>query len=203
MARLYWGADGKLWGDEQLFWGATEEEVEDLPAVWFHALFSATLSGGVARLWTGSDDLTVDIEDGDGPREYFGAGQCMDVSAVSAQVGPPNDSTRVTINSIPRAWRNRWVIPVNGSPAWVRFIASDDYGFSWSLLPIVREGLLSGPQMQEGVYSVDIVHEYDNRDRSHRLIWSDETQQARHPGDKGMAWMRSLAQGITLKFPHN
>lgn len=202
MARLYWGNDGKLWGGESLFWGAVEADLAALPAVWFHILVKAdTPAQGVARVWTGHVELTLDAQDGDGEQDWIGGGGAMSITPARVQAGPSVDALTIQINGIPERHQRDWVIPVGGSPVEIRYISSEDHGRTWTLIPLVREGVLSGPSLSAGVYSVDVIDEYHNRSRAHPRTWSDEDQRTRYPGDQGMEGMRSLASGIDLRWP--
>lgn len=204
MARLYWGSDGKLWGGEELFWGMTDEEIDALPPVWFHVLIRTAFPApdGVVRIWTGVGDLTLDVEDGDGEQTWTGGGGLLEVSPARVETGPSSDALTIQVNAIPDEERARWAVPVGGTPVSMRYIASEDHGVSWTLIPVVRAGVLSGPTIGGGVYSVDIVNEYALRERAHPLTWSDEDHRARYPGDSGLSGMRSLAGGVDLFWPN-
>lgn len=203
MARLYWGDDGKLWGGEELFWGATDEEIDALPPVWFHVLIKAdTPSVGVSRVWTGHANLMLDVNDGEGEQEWLGGGSVLSITPARVQAGPSVDGLTIQINSIPQEHQRDWVIPVGGSPCDIRYIASEDHGVSWTMIPLVRTGVLSGPSLSGGTYSVDVIDPYHNRSRAHPRTWSDEDHRGRHPGDAGLSGMRTLASGVDLKWPH-
>lgn len=204
MALLKWGDDGKLWGaDPDFLWGAAGDmDAADVPAIWFHALVKVDLAApaGTQRMWTGHE--TLSFEENGVVNDWAGGGRTLEVTGVASSTGPGADRVRLTLNALSDTYRDQWLEPVGARPVEIRLIASEDYGLSWTILPKAKRGVLSGPVYSDGVYQVDVVHPYEVREGHPPLVWSNENQQARHPGDTGLSFMRLMASGIEAKWPH-
>lgn len=203
MARLEWGADDKLWGANGLYWGEITADTEEAEseALWFHALIRVDMSETeILRLWTGLEDLEFD--EAGSTNTWLGAGQAIEIGNMSSHTIASDDKLILTFNALTEEYRNRWLVPVGPKPIEVRTIASDDYGISWTILPQVKKGLLSNPVYEDGVYRIQVVHPFEIRQSLKPLNWSHEDQQARHPGDRGLEYMRRIANGVEAKWPN-
>lgn len=204
MARLNWGDDGKLWGAEGLYWGeiTADQDVTDVPPVWFHALVRIDhVTGPPSRFWTGYGDLV--FEEAGVTNTWTGGAGVLNVSAIKmSSVSSSDIGVSVSFSGLQEQFRSDWLIAVGARPVEVRLIASEDYGISWTLLPVMKKGLMDSPVYRDGIYTFNIVHPFEVRDKSLIVNWSHEDQNDRFAGDRGLEFMRHIAGGIDLRWPN-
>lgn len=153
------------------------------------------------RLWTGYGTLTF------GNRNYTGAGSVLGVSEVETALGEPDKRVTLSLSGVPRASRRRFLQDVGPKEVVIEWIFSLDRGKTWSkapndMTPFTFRGQLSSPSMTQGVLTVEVETMRGDVDRGRPLPWSHEDQQQRHPGDRGMEYMRILAnEGVTTAWP--
>ena len=153
------------------------------------------------RLWTGYGTLTF------GGRNYTGTGSVLGVSEVETVPGEPDKRVTLSLSGISLATRRQFLQDVGPMEVQIEWVFSLDRGKTWSkapndMTPFTFHGQLSSPSMTQGVLTVEVETMRGNVDRGKPLRWSHEDQQRRHPGDKGMEYMRALAnEGVTTAWP--
>lgn len=156
----------------------------------------STESGFPLRLWTGQGGLRV------GSQLYQGGGAALAVSEVETASGEPDKRVTLRLSGIPRALRRQFLQDVGPMEVLIEWIFSKDRGSTWQKIPISFQGRLSTPSLAQGVLTVEVETMRGDVDRGHPLRWSHEDQQRRHSGDKGMEYMRALAQqGVQTEWP--
>lgn len=161
---------------------------------------NSTESGFPLRLWTGQGGLRVDS------RLYRGGGAALGVSEVETASGEPDKRVTLSLSGIPRALRRQFLQDVGPKGVLIEWVFSLDRGKTWSkapsTAPFAFRGRLSTPSLVQGVLTVEVETMRGDVDRGRPLRWSHEDQQRRHPEDKGMEYMRRLAnEGVTTAWP--
>ena len=153
------------------------------------------------RVWSGIGDLTL------GGKKYkgteFDGGSLAGISPIDTSTSSPvsRASVRIAVpNTAVRAMLAYDVGPVN---VVVKHILSSDGGRKWIQLPTGISGRLSRPSfdVEGSIYSVEIETWSGDIDRGDPVLWSDEDQRARHPGDQGFEFARTYEDGIEVQWP--
>ena len=164
-------------------------------AAWLQYLITIETSP-VLRFWTGQGDLTLS------GNTYQGGGKALGVGELEVASGSPDRRMTITLSGIPTSLRTKFLQDVGAVKVSVAWIYSSDKGESWSLAPVSFSGRLSAPAMGEGTLTVEVETLRGDVDRGVPRFWSDEDQQRRTSGDKGMAYMKQLAKkGVETGWP--
>ena len=149
--------------------------------------------------WSGEDNLVYD------GITWLGttvAGEhLMTVSPVEHTLG--EQSRRATIQLVVTGEAVRRVLSQDPGPVQIRvdWLVSEDNGETFRKLARSFYGRLSGPTYQNGIYSAELETRLGDTDRHDPRQWSHENQLQLHPGDMGLEFARSLADGFELKWP--
>ena len=185
-------------------------------AAQFKTLFDVYVEGVVigTKTFTANDDLH--IWDGIGTQEflkfrstamqeYTGVGYALEVSAIENKTGLPDRRVGVSLgigrdNASAKALLSQDLGPVK---ALLRFAISQDGGKTFVLLPSIRKGQLSNIQFdsQRGTMNTELETLRGDILRAVPRYWSHETQQLRHPGDKGLEFLSQMQEGFESTFP--
>lgn len=184
--------------------GALFEELVPRPEEWHHQAVVVTGPGDppawTRRLWTGPVPILI------GGRTYQPTGgpdgSLMGISGGDSVAGGAGSRTRVHIFVWPTSVLRDLSQDIGPARVDIHWIMSPDYGLSWRVLRTFR-GRLSDPVLDRttGEYSFDLETYSGDRDRQRPLYWSDEQQEARHPGDRGMEHLSELAAGKRIDWP--
>ena len=148
------------------------------------------------RFWTGRGrlDYSGDL--------FEGGGQAVGVGEVELVSGNPDRRLTITLSSIPSALRAQFLQDVGAVEVEVALIFSADRGSTWQSAPLSYSGRLSSPTMVNGRLTVELETLRGDVDHGEVRYWSHEDQMRRFPGDKGMEYMRQLAQkGTETSWP--
>ncbi len=141
------------------------------------------------RLWTGQGGLRLD------GKLYRGGGAALKVGAAETAAGDPDRRLTLTLSGIPKDLRSKFLQDAGPQKTTVEWVYSQDSGKSWRRIEDLSfRGRLSTPSLVEGALQVEIETLRGDVDRGRPLRWSHEDQQRRFPGDKGLEYMRALAQ---------
>ena len=151
--------------------------------------------GSPVNLWTGEADLTI------GGVTYTPTNIVESVTIAGGQL--PNSETRITLRLFATTDELRTSFLQDPGPAQVvlRQVVSVDDGTTWTLVPRAFTGRVSGPELQGDRYSVDLVDRLGDPLRPRPRFWSDEDQQRRFTGDRGLQYMKRIATGVDVKWP--
>lgn len=147
-----------------------------------HAVEIAT--DPVTALWSGEGDLAI------GGTTYRGRGELLSIGGASEESGRPDSSLRCAVSLVDDALRSRFLADIGNPVAIVRWLGRDDSG-AWRVLPGLFRGRVSARTITSRTMSMEIVTLLGEPDRGIPLMWSHESQTARHPGDLGFEWLRS------------
>ena len=148
----------------------------------------------VYRFWSGAEDLVFEGETYQG-RNF------ISLSPAEASLDAPHRRMQASFAVADAELRANLMQdpgPLNVRLRWLVKQGGDEHGSKpWRLVPRSFVGRLSRPVIRNGVYAIDIETHGGDVDRGRPLRWSHEDQQARHPGDMGMEYVRQLSEGIT------
>lgn len=158
------------------------------------------------RYWTGEGDLT--LPDGTYTGIGFVALSASEESTeapssrlqISIHVGDPPGAS-ATLRQQLLSIRQRINEGFGFEDITIRHIISNDHGRTWQIIPWRFFGKLSNSQITDGLWTVEIETFKGDADRGRTLLWSDSTQLARFPGDKGMNFTRKISQGVPTEWP--
>ena len=144
--------------------------------------------------FTASGPATSDLVLGD--KTYQGR-NFISLSGAEASLDAPN--RRMTASFAVTTPELRMALMQDPGPLTVviEWIVSDNQGRTWRKAPRKFVGRLSKPAIKDGIYTIEIETYGGDVDRGRPLKWSHEDQQRRHPGDRGLEYMRQLSEGIT------
>ena len=168
----------------------TEAEPSTVPLVAWLANF---MDSG-HKFWSGQDDLTLNGVTYQG-RSF------ISLSTAEASLEAPRRRMTASFPAVDGALRAMLMQDPGPLMVEIRWIYSMDHGQTWMLIPRKFIGRLSSPIIREGSYTIEIETFGGDADRGRPLRWSDEDQQRRFPGDKGLEYMRDLSEGIDTKWP--
>ena len=151
------------------------------------------------RVWSGLEQLDWNGTIWDGTQNVNGA--FVSVSPVTDKVGTPDRRASVTVSVNAEMTRELLAVDTGPVSVFLRYLYSLDNGLSWIEAPMALAGRLSQPKFEGGFYSVEIETWSGDADRGEPKFWSDETQRAEFPGDKGFEFVRKLSQGLDTKWP--
>ena len=147
------------------------------------------------RLWTGSGDLVWS-------GHTWRGSAVLDIGEAEQSSGTPDRRLTIGISGIPIDLRSQFLQDPGPAQVTISWISSTDQGVTWAATPLVMQGRLSGPVMRDGVLVVEIETALGDVDRGRPAYWSHEDQQRRHPGDRGLEYMRDLSgRGIETGWP--
>ena len=153
------------------------------------------LGTGRVRLWTGESELTI------AGHTWTPTNIVDSVSIAAGQLA--NTETRLTLGlfATTDALRSMFLQDPGPAQITVRQVVSLNDGLSWTLVPRAFTGRLSVSTLQGDRYMVDLVDRLGDPLRPAALYWSDEDQQRRHPGDRGLKYMKRIDAGIDVQWP--
>ena len=160
------------------------------------------LSSGALRLWSGLGTLTFNGNSYQGTQNASGA--LISVSPITDSIGAPNKRAEVSFYVDRSVLRDMLDIDIGPVRVAVDYIYSTTEGSGWQSLAGGFRGFLSRPRWESEmtIYVVELETWGGDVDRGQPLVWSDEHQQQRSPGDLGFSFMRGLeAEGLEIKWP--
>ena len=151
------------------------------------------------RFWTGERNIIVG---GELFRPTMVDGRSlMTVSEVEHRSNNPNRRARIAVAVSGENIRRALSVDIGPIPITIYWLASLDGGHAWEQVGHVFQGRLSDPVITDGVYSAEVETWLGDIFRGEKRQWSDETQRQKYPGDKGLEFIRSLADGFERRWP--
>lgn len=150
---------------------------------------------GTQRIWTGNGMLSL-LSHMWSPTDI--------VESVTIAGGTLSDTeTRVTIVLFATTDAIRLAFLEDPGPSRIilRQVVSLDDGVTWTLIPRAFAGRITAAELRGDRYQVDLVDRRGDPLRPVIRYWSDEDQQRRHPGDKGLQYMKAIESGVTVRWP--
>ena len=159
------------------------------------AIIGPDAAGETSYLWDGSGDFLYD------GNTYQGTEGAIGVSPSTSALGGSDQRLTVSIPLIGLAARMAAIENRGPTPASLAWLVSTDGGATYSPTPRRFMGRVSGPRILDEVLFVELETWLGDADRSIVRNWSDEDQQRRYPGDKGLANARTISEGIESSWP--
>lgn len=226
MGVLHYGDDGLFYGDDTLLYGPSvvpapplpvpNLDTADIPVL--HGLIDIYEPDGSAsyHFWTGAEPLTItgfnDYRGRPFTATYTGGGDAIGFTNLEQQVGPAQNSLRISLKGITVADARRLLLDAQGNirehlpvfiaRAWMLAASTGANRFGWAKVPGQAVGFLSDIQYIDGVISAEISSPLQDVDRGRDPTWSYEQERRRYPGDKSFRLVRSIAAGFESNFPH-
>ena len=163
--------------------------VPERPAPLVHWLAEFPTSTPIYRFWSGDEDLTL------AGKTYQGR-NFISLSGAEASLDAPNRRMTASFAVVTPELRQALMQDPGPLTVVIEWIHSTDHGQTWMRVPRKFVGRLSRPVIKDGVYTIEIETYGGDVDRGRPLKWWHEDQQARHPGDFGLSYMRQLSEGI-------
>ncbi len=152
------------------------------------------VAGVSRRIWSGSGDLTL------GGQTYTGVGEVVGITDKVVSEGVAD--RRVSFSYSLQANQFAAAIQDIGAlEATVRYLVDGSSGVAE--LPQFRvSGLLNGPRITAGVYTVEL-ETYGSRLDIEPVVWSAAAQRARNANDSSLDNMTGLGgAGIQVRWPN-
>ena len=198
MADLDYGLDELRWGSDNLIWGtAPAAIVAGVEAIAHWALEASYPEDGEDILvWTGVGTLTK------GGKNYVGIGpQFLTISETEASYQTQDGRVQVSFGTIDTDLITKFLKDPGAVSVKLNIVVSTDGGTTWTFLPRSVRGWLSSPSIKAGIYTFEIATDASDIDRGRPLMWSNENQQRRHPGDLGFSHLQALGSGVEIRWP--
>lgn len=153
------------------------------------------LDPGVQYRWTGDADLTT------AGHTWTPTNLVESVTIASGQLA--DSETRVSLVLFAPTETEQLGFLIDPGPVQIilRQVVSTDDGGTWTLVPRAFTGRLASAELRGNRYHVDLVDRRGDPLRPAPRYWSDEDQQRRHPGDKGLQYMKTIAAGVVVRWP--
>lgn len=151
------------------------------------------------RVWGGLGQLNFAGEVWEGTHSANGA-----FAAVSTIIDEAGEkAARAEASVVVPADHVREMLEIDVGPisVYLSYIVSRDEGRTWALAPVGLAGQLSAPSFDRGIYTAEIETWAGDADRGTPKLWSDETQKAEYPDDKGFEFVRAYEQGLEARWP--
>ncbi|WP_295537491.1 hypothetical protein [uncultured Thioclava sp.] len=155
------------------------------------ALFEGEFQGGTVRIWSGLGPLNW------GGHEWAGAGTLLGFSDVDETNGIVASGVTISLSGVPLDLVSIAIEEAQQNApgtVWIGFTSED-----WALLAdpeIIFSGLLDVPSIDDAgdTCTVSITYESQLIDLQRAREWryTDESQQALFPGDKGFEFVTSI-----------
>ena len=139
----------------------------------------------IERYWTGDNDLIF------GGDTYSSTGKLLGVGQLEQRVDVPNNRLQLVFALTDTSVRAKFLVDRGPLDTIVTFIKSTDSGATWSRTGWAVTGKLSTPLISDQTAIIEIETFKGDVDRGRVIVWSDEEQQRRNPGDRGFAYLRS------------
>lgn len=164
-----------------------------------HAVVVESLpTEGTLRYWTGQGDVTI------GSDTYIGTSlddvSLMRISAVEQQAGDPDRRASIELVLTDEQLRNELSRRI-GAPTVTIHTVSQQTDGSWTILPGSFVGRWSSSEIVGSIYRAEVETWLGDVDRGLPVVVSDETQRLAHSGDRGLEYVRSLADGFEARWP--
>ena len=155
-----------------------------------------TLKIDIDQYWTGQGDITI------GANTYLSNPGVIGFSSVTLQSGQGVKKTRASIRALKVSILNKYLQDVGPVDVEIKWIYRLGIASSWQFIPYVFRGSLDGYQIENGELRFEIQTLLDDIRQNPPKYWSHEDQIAEYPLDKGMEYLRILAdKGIETGWP--
>ena len=134
--------------------------------------------------------------------DVYEGGKAVGISPIEETEGTPDNRASVSLALVSAADLARYGVDPGPIPIEIGFAQSGDAGATWTKLTKRHAGRASLPNLEGRELSIEIETLRGDVDRGGELVWSDESQQAEFPGDRGMEYNRAIAAGdVEVAWP--
>ena len=143
--------------------------------------------------WTGPEDLVI------GTTRYKPTNDLIHIDGVEARLSEAEARPRVVFSGVDENLRTLLVHDPGrvdvllGAVRWT--------GSGWVKMPRQVRGLLTDPIMQGQLYTFEVTPDKLDVDRGNVIFWTDEDHRRRHPNDGVFQHIRTLSDGVEIKWP--
>ena len=161
-------------------------------AHWTAIIHRIGSSNETLYLWSGEGDIEID------DNTYRGltvnGTQLSAISSMESVAGLPDRQLRIEILAPEAIWRDLFDYDWGPLFTIVGFVLSQDGGHTWTPLSRSFRGFLSNPELNDGIFSFEVVSNISDSDQSPLQNWSEER-------DPLFANMRELENGFEIGWP--
>ena len=165
------------------------------PAVlahWTAVIYNIGSGNETLYLWSGEGDIQI------GGNTYRGltvnGTQLSAISSMESVAGLPDRQLRIEILAPEAIWRDLFDYDWGPLFTTVGFVLSQDGGHTWTPLNRLFSGQLSNPELNDGIFSFEVVSPISDNDQTPLQNWSEE----RHSIFRNM---RELENGFEIAWP--
>ena len=147
------------------------------------------------NLWTGIGDLTYN------GTTYQGIGNVLNISAITNSAKQQSKRVKVSFDASETENRNDLLLLDASARIRVNDIFSDDNGATWQSTGLRFVGQVSNPNIDNNfVFSCEIETARGLERKGNPVIWSNQAQLKRHPGDECFKYLEKITTGIESRW---
>lgn len=147
------------------------------------------------RLWTGIGDLEYN------GHTWQGIGNVLNISAITNSAKQQSARVQVSFDASESENRNDLLLLDASTRIRVDDIYTDDNGMSWQSTGLRFAGQVSNPQIDNNfVFTCEIETARGLERKGKPIIWSNQAQQARHPGDECFKYLEKITTGVESRW---
>ena len=143
--------------------------------------------------WTGSGELVL------GSDTFLSTNDLVSIEGVETRLNEAGARPRVTFSGVTPELRTLLVHDPGKVDVTIGAVRWD--GTQWVRMPRQIRGLLTDPVMSGLLYTFEVTPESLDVDRGEVRYWTDEDHRRRHPGDGIFKHVRTLADGVDIRWP--
>ena len=143
--------------------------------------------------WTGSEDIDI------GTVTYMSTRDLIQIDGVESRLSETTARPRITFSGVDTNLRPLFLSDPGRVDVTIGAVRWD--GASWVKMPRQVKGLLTDPVMQGMLYTFEVTPLVLDVDRGDVEYWTDEDHRRRHPGDGIFQHVRTLSDGIEIRWP--
>ena len=145
------------------------------------------------KFWTGRGELTLS---GD---TYMSTNDLISIEGVESRLSEIAARPRVTFSAVNAELRTLLLHDPGRVDVLIAAVRWD--GTKWVKMPRQVRGILTDPIMRGHLYTFEVTPESLDVDRGEVRYWTDEDHRRRHPTDGIFQHVRTLSDGVDIKWP--
>ena len=145
------------------------------------------------KFWTGHGDLTL------GSDMYISTRDLITIEGVESRLSEASARPRVTFSGVEPKLRTLLLHDPGRVDVIIGAVQWD--GKKWVKIPRQVRGILTDPVMQGLMYTFEVTPEKLDVDRGDISYWTDEDHRRRHPNDRVFQHVRTISDGIDIRWP--
>ena len=154
--------------------------------------------------WTGRKGLPGTNVDGTGAltigsQKYISTNDLVQISGVESRLTEAAARPKVAFTGVNDTLRTLLVHDPGRVDVVIGAVRWDDP--MWVAMPRQVKGLLTDPVLQGLIYTFEVTPETLDVDRGEVRFWTDEDHRRRNPGDGIFQHVRTIADGIDIRWP--